>query len=81
LFYSARKLILVNNYEGMKNRLLQITALSLLLLCSCKQCVDCSNVAAGVPSSNKICKGDYDTESKGVSWSSFQAALKASGCK
>lgn len=55
-----------------------MATLVVLGLGSCSECVDCSN-ATGY--SGKICKSDYDDAATGVSWSTYRAALVASGCK
>ena len=49
---------------------------------SCSECVDCSG-AIGGGSTGKICKKDYEATGANatVPWSTYKAALKASGCK
>jgi hypothetical protein len=45
----------------------------------CNECIDCSGVA-GKPT-NKLCKSTYNDGGSGISWDTYRAALKASGCK
>ncbi len=58
--------------------LFAVAVAATLGLGSCKECVDCSSVSGS--SVGKICKDDY-TEVAGISWDTYKAALKASGCK
>lgn len=66
----------------MKSLAIGIVLFVVLALSSCGKCVDCKNVS-GVPTTETICKEDYETKYKNnaVSWEKFRSALKASGCK
>jgi hypothetical protein len=63
----------------MKKVLFAVAAIAVIGLSSCKECVDCSGVSG--QSGTKICKSDYDDAGTGISWSTYKAALQASGCK
>lgn len=63
----------------MKKVLFAVAAIAVIGLSSCKECVDCSSVAG--QSGTKICKSDYNAGGTGLSWETYKAALKASGCK
>ncbi len=63
----------------MKKVLFAVAAIAVIGISSCtKDCVDCSSNGGG-----KICKADYEATgaSKTVSWSTYVAAAKQSGCK
>jgi len=66
----------------MKKVLFAVAAIAVIGISSCsKDCVDCSGTTGGQTA--KICKADYEATGANstVSWSTYSAALKASGCK
>lgn len=63
----------------MYSKLFFLIGLFILVLSGCSECIDCSSVAG--QNTNKICKSTYNDAGTGISWDTYRAALKASGCK
>ena len=64
----------------MKIYFIGLMALAAITISSCKNCVDCTDVAGS--NYKRYCENDYQTQTGSKDgWVSFRNALKASGCK